>query len=185
MKSLALLVATCAAALIPAAASADVAAPHRSNTLADVHFRFDSAALPDNAASLIQPVVAYAARHASARIVIDAHCDPVGTSPYNAGLAVRRAESVRTALTRAGVPEEQIVIAVYGEDGPRRASYADDRRVTLWSTQRPIAEVTDHTFALRGTAVKWGRPLTTAQIDAPPQPVASAKRAGSPVASRK
>jgi outer membrane protein OmpA-like peptidoglycan-associated protein len=116
MKSLALLVATCAA-VMPAAASADVAAPHRSNILADVHFRFDSAALPDKAASLIRPAVAYAARHATARIVVDAHCDPVGTSPYNAGLAVRRAESVRDALTRAGVPEEQVVIAVYGEDG--------------------------------------------------------------------
>src|ERR1043166_8898290 len=159
MRSLALLVATCAA-LAPAAVSADVAAPHRSNTLADVHFRFDSSALSDDAASLIRPAVAFAARHPAARIVVDAHCDPVGTSPYNAGLAVRRAESVRTALTRAGVPEEQIVLAVYGEDGPRRASYADDRRVTVWWTERPIAEVTDHTFAFRGNAVRWGRPLT-------------------------
>lgn len=184
MKSLALLVATCAA-LAPAAASADVAAPHRSNTLADVHFRFDSATLPDDATSLIRPVVAYASRHPAARIVVDAHCDPVGTSPYNAGLAVRRARSVRDALTKAGVPEEQIVVAIYGEDGPRRASYADDRRVTLWSTQRPIAEVTDHTFALRGTAVEWGRPLTTAQLEARPQPVATTARAGTPVASRK
>ena len=184
MRSLALLVATCAA-LAPAAVSADGAAPRRSNTLADVHFRFDSSALSDDASSLIRPAVSYAARHPSARIVVDAHCDPVGTSPYNAGLAVRRAESVRSALTGAGVPEEQIVIAIYGEDGPRRASYADDRRVTLWSTQRPIAEVTDHTFALRGNAVKWGRPLTTAQLEAVPQPVATAQRAGTPVASRK
>ena len=184
MKSLALLVAICAA-LVPAAASADVAASHRSNALGDVHFQFDSSALSDDAASLIRPAVAYAARHPGGRIVVDAHCDPIGTSPYNVGLAVRRAASVRAALVRAGVPEEQIVLAIYGEDGPRRASYADDRRVTLWSTERPIAEVTDHTFALRGTAVEWGRPLTTAQLEARPQPVASARRAGTPVASRK
>jgi outer membrane protein OmpA-like peptidoglycan-associated protein len=184
MRSLALLVATCAV-VAPAAVSANRAAPHRSNTLADVHFRFDSSALPDNTASLIRPAVAYAARHAGARIVVDAHCDPIGASPYNAGLAVRRAESVRAALTKAGVPAEQIVLAVYGEDGPRRASYADDRRVTLWWTRRPIAEVAGHTLALRGTAVEWGQPLTTAQIEAPPQPVASAQRTGTPVASRK
>ncbi|HEY6173394.1 MAG TPA: OmpA family protein [Kofleriaceae bacterium] len=182
MKTLALLFATCAA-LAPAAARADRAAPRASNTLADVRFRFDSSTLPADAAALIQPAVRYAAHHPSARIVLDAHCDPIGTSPYNVGLAVRRAESVRHQLRTAGVPEEQIVVAIYGEDGPRRATYADDRRVTLWSTQTPLAQVTDHTFALHGTAVEWGQPLTTAQIQSPPEPVASAQRASTPVAS--
>jgi hypothetical protein len=182
MKILALLFATCAA-LAPAAARADDAAPRRSNSLADVKFRFDSSTLPANAAALIQPAVRYAAHHPRARIILDAHCDPIGTSPYNVGLAVRRAESVRQKLREAGVPEEQIVVAIYGEDGPRRATYAADRHVMLWSTQRPLADVTDRTFALHGTAVEWGRPLTTAQIEAPPQPVASAQRAGTPVAS--
>ena len=182
MKTLALLFATCAA-LAPAAARADDAAPRTSNSLADVKFRFDSSTLPANASTLIQPAVRYAAHHPSARIILDAHCDPIGTSPYNVGLAIRRAESVRQKLRGAGVPEEQIVVAIYGEDGPRRATYADDRRVTLWSTQRPLADVTDHTFAQRGTAVEWGRPLTPAQIQAPPQPVASAQRASTPGAS--
>ena len=182
MKTLALLFATCAA-LAPAAARADRAAPQASNTLVDVKFRFDSSTLPANAGAAIQPAVRYAAHHPRARIILDAHCDPIGTSPYNVGLAVRRAEAVRQKLRDAGVPEDQIVVAIYGEDGPRRARYADDRRVTLWSTQRPLAEVTDRTFALRGTAVEWGRPLTTAQIESRPEPVASAQRASTPVAS--
>lgn len=182
MKARALLFATCAA-LVPAAAGANDPAPRTSNTFADVKFRFDSSTLPANADALIQPAVRYAADHPRARLILDAYCDPVGTSPYNVGLAIRRAESVRQKLRTAGVPEEQIVVAIYGKDGPRRASHAEDRRVTLWSTERPLAEVTDRTFALRGTAVEWGRPLTTAQIDAPPEPVASAQRASTPVAS--
>jgi hypothetical protein len=183
MKPLALLFAACAA-IAPAVARADAAAAPASNTLADVKFRFDSSTLPGNAAAQIQPAVRYAASHPRARIVLDAYCDPIGTSPYNVGLAIRRAESVRDKLRTAGVPEEQIVVAVYGEDGPRRASYADDRRVTLWATERPLARVTERTFALHGTAVEWGRPLTTAQIRSRPEPVATARRASTPVASR-
>lgn len=193
MKSLALLLSTCAA-LVPAAISADAAPrrvhavlrgvdaalrgadaalPTRSNTLAEVKFRFDSAALPADSKTLLRPAVSYAATHASARIVVDAHCDPIGTSPYNVGLAIRRAESVRKQLIAAGVPQDQIVMSIYGEDGPRRARYADDRRVTLWWTREPLARVADRAFAARSTAVTWGRPLTVAQIEAAPGPVAS------------
>jgi outer membrane protein OmpA-like peptidoglycan-associated protein len=139
----------------------------------EVKFRFDSAALPGDAAMLLDNVAKVAAVHPEQRIVLDAHCDPIGTSAYNVGLAIRRAESVRDQLTASGVPRDQIVFAIYGEDGERRASYAEDRRVTLWLTRQSLAAVVDRTFAGRGTAVTWGRPLTTAQIEAAPQPVAA------------
>ena len=174
MKSLALLLATCAA-LVPATAGAGAGAalPHTSNTLAEVNFKFDSAQLPADAKALLDPAVAYAARHSNTRIVLDAHCDPIGSAPYNAGLAIRRAEQVRHQLIAAGVPEDQFVISIYGEDGARRASYADDRRVTLWWTQESLAEVSSDAFAAHSTAVRWGRPMTVAEIQAAPEPVAS------------
>ena len=139
----------------------------------DVKFRFDSAALPDDAAPRLGDVAMAAAAHPDQRIVLDAHCDPIGTSAYNVGLAIRRAESVRDQLITSGVPRDQVVFAIYGEDGAHRASYAEDRRVTLWLPRQPLAAVVDRTLAGRGTAVTWGRPLTTAQIEAAPQPVAS------------
>lgn len=156
------------AAMIPGGASADPA-----RALGEVKFRFDSAALPANAPQTLAGAVRFAAAHRGHRIVLDAHCDPVGTSPYNVGLAVRRAESVRTKLIARGVPADQIVLAIYGEDGARRATYADDRRVTLWPTRQPLAQVIDHTLGGKGTAVTWNKPLTTAQLEAAPQPVAS------------
>jgi len=155
--------------MIPGSASADPA----SRALGEVKFRFDSAALPANAPQLLDGAVRFAAAHPGHRIVLDAHCDPVGTSPYNVGLAVRRAESVRAKLVARGVPADQIVLAIYGEDGARRATYADDRRVTLWPTREPLAQVIDHTLGGKGTAVTWNKPLTTAQLEAAPQPVAS------------
>ncbi len=164
------------AAMIPGSANANHSTNHsameRSAALGEVKFGFDSAALPGGAASL-QDAVAFAAAHPGARIVLDAHCDPIGTASYNVGLAIRRAEAVRAQLTASGVPEDQIVFAIYGKDGERRASYADDRRVTLWPTRDSIAAVIEHTLAGRGTAVTWTRPLTTAQIESTPEPVAS------------
>jgi hypothetical protein len=159
------------ATMIPGGASADPAVPSRA--LGEVKFRFDSSSLPANTAQLIAGAVRFAVAHPGHRIVLDAHCDPIGASPYNVGLAVRRAESVRARLVARGVPADQIVLAIYGEDGARRASYADDRRVTVWPTRRPLAQVIDHTLAGKGTAVTWNKPLTTAQLEAAPQPVAS------------
>src|SRR5262245_42229902 len=126
-------------------------------SLANVYFRFDSSALPSSVAIELQEAATYAAAHPSARLVLDAHCDPIGTAPYNVGLAIRRAESVRTELVLMGVPESQIVVAVYGEDGAKRATFAQDRRVTVWAAKAPMAEVIDKTFAAQGTAVTWGK----------------------------
>src|SRR5258708_5522699 len=141
--------------------------------LGEVHFRFDSSALSWTSRVLLEPVVTYARAHGDVRIVLDAHCDPIGTTPYNVGLAIRRAEAVRGRLMAMGVPGEQIVFAIYGKAGADRPSYAEDRRVTLWATRAPLSDVIARTFNSNGPAVTWETPLTTAQIDAAPQPVAT------------
>jgi hypothetical protein len=160
------------AAMLPAPVGAEHGAAQPA-PLDEVKFRFDSSALSAAAQRSLDDVVRFAAAHPDQRIVLDAHCDPIGTATYNVGLAIRRAESVRGQLTARGVPADQIVFAIYGEDGERRASYAEDRRVTLWPTRDPLVAVIDHTLAGKGTAVTWNRPLTTAQLEAAPQPVAS------------
>jgi outer membrane protein OmpA-like peptidoglycan-associated protein len=135
------------------------------DALGELHFPFDSAALMADAPSMLDKVVAYASANPSAKIVLDAHTDPVGASDYNTGLAIRRAESVRERLAALGVANDRIVFAIYGEDGDRRPSHASDRRVTIWSTPEPLATVIDRTFAERGNAVTWQQPQTVAQIE--------------------
>jgi len=140
--------------------------------LGEVHFPFDSSALPTSQNGALEPAANFAMTHADARIVLDAHCDPIGTAPYNVGLAVRRAEAVRDRLIALGVPGEQIVFAIYGKAGADQPTYAKDRRVTLWPTQEPLADVIARTYDAGGTAVTWNQQLTTAQLDAPPAPIA-------------
>jgi outer membrane protein OmpA-like peptidoglycan-associated protein len=144
----------------------------QKGVLGEVQFAFDSSRLGPETKAELKSVVSYASSHPDARIVLDAHCDPIGTSPYNIGLAIRRAESVKAELVHMGVPNEQLVLAIYGEEGADRASYALDRRVTVWPTRASLTAVIDTTLAAKGTSVTWGRPLTTAQIDAVPEPVA-------------
>ena len=161
------------AALIGPSAVADTLtrAPQGS-MLGELKFQFDSAALQADAHPALDRAAAFASANRDAKIVLDAHTDPIGASTYNVKLSIRRAESVRAKLTAMGVPGDQIVFAVYGEDGRLRASYADDRRVTMWSTREPMAALIDRTFAGKGTAVTWQKPLSVAQIEGR-SPVAS------------
>lgn len=153
-----------AVALLAGTALANDSTPASSDALGELHFRFDSAALMASAPAELNKVVAFASANPGARIVLDAHCDPIGAADYNVKLAIRRAESVRDELNKMGVANDRIVFAIYGEDGALRPTYADDRRVTVWSTNQPLAAVIDHTFDARGNAVTWERPLTVAQI---------------------
>jgi outer membrane protein OmpA-like peptidoglycan-associated protein len=164
MKSKSILLGAAVAVLTGSAAANEVRTGG-SNALGELHFRFDSATLTADAPEALDPVVAYASANPGAKIVLDAHTDPIGASDYNVKLAIRRAESVRERLAQMGVPDDRIVLAIYGEDGDRRGRHADDRRVTIWSTPEPLAAVIDRTFAENGNAVTWQQPQTVAQIE--------------------
>ena len=156
---------TLAAILVAAAVGTPAVAGN--NAASEIRFDFDSAKLPASAVDALADIVAAAKARPAARIVLDAHCDPVGTAPYNVQLAIRRAEAVRYGLMADGVDPARIVFAVYGEDGAPRATHTEDRRVGITLTTDPIASVIDETFDGHGTAVTWQRPLTLAQIKAP------------------
>jgi outer membrane protein OmpA-like peptidoglycan-associated protein len=167
------LAASVASLVGPGAAAADDAHAGRSAALGELTFPFDSAALGAEAPGALDQVAAFASAHPDATIVLDAHTDPIGASDYNVKLAIRRAEAVRAGLRATGLDDNRIVFAIYGEAGEHHARYANDRRVTIWSTRQPLAIVIDRTFAGSGTAVTWRRPLTVAQIQGVTEPVAS------------
>jgi len=152
------------------------AAPTEPASLGDVYFKFDSSALPDITRMALEKPVAVALANPSVRLVLDAHCDPIGTAPYNIGLAIRRAGAVRDALVEMGVPADQIVFGIYGEDGAPRATFAADRRVSVWESKQPLDRVIASTFSRGGTAVTWGKPMTMEQLAEAPEPVAISRR---------
>jgi outer membrane protein OmpA-like peptidoglycan-associated protein len=105
---------------------------------ADLHFATDSATLDPNARNELLTVAQWAKCTPRGALILEGHADPRGTQNHNLKLSGERAAMVRQKLIAMGVPSDRIVITVYGENGPRRATFAQDRRVTVRASDRPV-----------------------------------------------
>ncbi|MDE1904474.1 MAG: OmpA family protein, partial [Alphaproteobacteria bacterium] len=61
---------------------------------------------------------AAAAKHGTARIVVDGYTDLAGTAQYNMGLSVRRANAVKAALVADGISAKRISVHGFGKTNP-------------------------------------------------------------------
>jgi outer membrane protein OmpA-like peptidoglycan-associated protein len=122
------------------------------NTLDVVPFEFDSARVNFDLTSVAE----YLRAEPTKTVILDAYTDPVGASTYNVKLSLRRAEGVRDRLVRLGVDENRIVMGVFGEDGPRGASYAADRHVAIRTSTASVKQIVDNRLD-PATAVIFGR----------------------------
>lgn len=85
----------------------------------DVLFEFDSDELAPAFEQSLQRLSDYLKRPPGFKTFeIHGHTDSVGSAEYNQGLSVRRAESVRRALLRFGLPAEKVKAIGYGESRP-------------------------------------------------------------------
>jgi len=71
-------------------------------------------------------------------IILEGHADRRGTKDFNLKLSASRAAAVRQKLIDLGVPSNRIVVTVYGENGNKRATMAEDRRVSALPAGTPI-----------------------------------------------
>jgi outer membrane protein OmpA-like peptidoglycan-associated protein len=138
------------AGTVPALAGPDFVADDRVHPLAasdvrgvldptdELLFALDDAALDATAMLQLAAVVRWLDGRPDDRVVIEGRADSSGPADHNAELAGQRAEAVRNHLIGRGVDPDRIVIAVYGENGPRRATDREDRRVTARAATTPI-----------------------------------------------
>lgn len=143
------------------------------NKIDVVHFEFDSARVNHD----LSAVASALNKDKSMTIVLDGYCDPVGTEVYNVKLALRRAEAVRDRLVRLGVNPERIVIGVFGEDAPRLATHAEDRRVAIRTTTETPREIIDDRLN-PATAVVFGEALDATAFYGGPEPIAVSDETG-------
>ncbi|GJL81659.1 MAG: hypothetical protein DHS20C01_12930 [marine bacterium B5-7] len=86
--------------------------------LDSAQFEYDSAALTPSALTVVDRVAARIMSVGNRKFEVAGHTDSKGTDEYNDKLGQRRAIAVYEALTRSGVPANQLVIRSYGETQP-------------------------------------------------------------------
>ena len=102
----------------------------------EVYFRTEDSVLGTDTEQRIADLARLVGTMDGAVIRVDGHADARGTQQYNDELSVRRAESVRDALIRGGLPAERIVVTASGEIDSAAAEQdvdgmALDRRVQI------------------------------------------------------
>jgi hypothetical protein len=152
-----------------------VAGAARAEPTTDVFFDFDSDVLRPEAPAQLEAFAEQLEANPRTRIVIAGHADATGSAVYNVVLSSRRAESVRRALIYRGIDGDRVVVAIYGEDAPRRGSAREDRRVTVSATDQPLYEIVDRNLGV-ATAVMWSQPVTVAELEGPRAPTAVSRR---------
>ena len=121
-----------------------------------VEFKLASADLGDAATVQIQRSVAYLAKHADTRIVLEGHTDRSGTFAYNQDLATRRADAVRASLLAAGVNADRVVMVIFGEEQADPGVNSYDRRVVMFTSPKSTpAVVAEELAKTRALSVAW------------------------------
>jgi len=143
-----------------------------ARNVTETYFAFDSSLLDPASAAKLAAAADELRQNPDARILVAGFADPIGASDYNLGLSIRRTEAVREALEGIGVNPDRMVFAFYGEDGPRRESHALDRHVSIQLTREPLHAIIGRTLP-QATALLWNKPVTAAELTAPPIPVAT------------
>jgi peptidoglycan-associated lipoprotein len=101
--------------------------------LADVRFEYDSAALSDEARSVLEKHALWLQGQREVRVIVEGHCDERGTVEYNLALGEQRARAVRDYLASLGVAGARLRVVSYGKERPLdpgsdEAAHAKNRR---------------------------------------------------------
>jgi OmpA-OmpF porin, OOP family len=83
-----------------------------------VFFDFNSARLTPEAHEIVRSAAAVATRGGNPSLVLVGHADRAGPPDYNLALSRERADSVKAALVRLGVPGSNIQVEAKGESDP-------------------------------------------------------------------
>jgi outer membrane protein OmpA-like peptidoglycan-associated protein len=94
-----------------------------------VHFDFNKDTIKADQRTIIDGNVqlAHQATEQGKKVVVEGHCDQIGSAAYNLALSQRRAQAIKEKMVKAGIAEDDIKIVGYGNERPLVWSDAQDR----------------------------------------------------------
>ena len=108
-------------------------------TRLDVFFDTDDYSIRPDQFVTIKNDAAFLKEHPEVRIVVEGHCDEMGSTEYNLALGDRRAAEVKAALEKAGVNANRMRAISYGKEQPFCQEESDD----CWKLNRRAHIVPD------------------------------------------
>jgi peptidoglycan-associated lipoprotein len=84
----------------------------------DVFFDLDDYSIRPDQVATIQTDAQFLKEHPDMRIVVEGHCDELGSTEYNLALGDKRATQVKAALEKAGVSSARMRTVSYGKELP-------------------------------------------------------------------
>ncbi|MEO0094093.1 MAG: OmpA family protein [candidate division WOR-3 bacterium] len=85
-------------------------------SLATIYFDFDRSDIRPGDAKILEENARILKENPDAKIMIEGHCCPIGTSEYNMALGWRRANSARDYLVKLGISKDRLSTISYGEE---------------------------------------------------------------------
>lgn len=98
-------------------------------TLGDVLFATGSAELQRGSQGNLDKLVSFLNQYPERDVLIEGHTDNVGSRSFNQTLSLRRADSVKNYLTRAGISSRRISTAGMGMDRPVASNDTESGRL--------------------------------------------------------
>jgi len=83
-----------------------------------IHFDFDKADIKPEDRDVLAKNAEILKAHPSAKVVVEGHCDEVGTQEYNIALGMRRAVATKSYLESLGVNGGELTTISYGQEKP-------------------------------------------------------------------
>lgn len=125
-------VVSAAAAQVPSVNPTEEALPTDASTRLDVFFDTDDYSIRPDQFPTIQNDAAFLKEHPEVHILVQGHCDEMGSTEYNLALGDKRAAEVKAALQKAGISPNRIEAISYGKEEP----FCQEETDTCWRLNR-------------------------------------------------
>ncbi len=92
--------------------------PDFNQEVRDAYFDYDKADIRPDARTALSTTADFLKKYPSIKVVIEGHCDERGSTEYNLGLGVRRANAVKQYLESLGVAADRLNTTSFGKEKP-------------------------------------------------------------------